>query len=98
MYNFELTIGKDVFIYIPIHIYIYKLTPPDQLDGTRSIFQWSLTGLNLEFSFFKTSCHTKVEKLSLPNYLPIAEGRIVGFIPFSRLSVPCEMQTASSRI
>ena len=36
---------------------------------------------NKEFSFSKTSYHTKAKELSLPNYLPIAEGggRIVGF-------------------
>ena len=32
---------------------------------TRSICKWSLTGLNLEFSFFLTSCHTKVLVLVL---------------------------------
>ena len=49
---------------------------------TRSIFKRSLTGLNLEFSFSQTSCLTKAEEISLPYYLPIAEGRIIGFIPF----------------
>ena len=39
---------------------------------TRSIFKWSLTGLDSEFSFFKTSCLTKAEEPSLPYYLPIA--------------------------
>ena len=31
-------------------------------------------------------------------YLPIAGGRIIGFIPFPRVLVLCEMQSASSRI
>ena len=62
---------------------------------TRSIFKRSL---NPEFSFSKTSCLTKAEELSLPYYLPTAGGRIIGFIPFPRVLVPCEMQSVSSRI
>ena len=64
---------------------------------TRSIFKRSLTGLNSEFSFSLTSCLTKADP-SLPYYLPIAGGRIFGFIPFPRVLVLCEMQSVSSRI
>ena len=53
---------------------------------TRSNFKRSLTGF------------TKAEEPSLPYYLPIAGGRIFGFIPFPRVLVLCEMQTVSSRI
>ena len=49
---------------------------------TWSIFKRSLTGLNSEFSFSETSCLAKAEEISLPYYLPIAGGRIIGFIPF----------------
>ena len=63
-----------------------------------SIFKRSLTGLNLEFSFFLTSCLTKAEEPSLPYYLPIVGGRMIGVIPFPRVLVLCEMQLASSRI
>ena len=35
---------------------------------------------------------------NLKNYLPIAGGRIIGFIPFSRVLVLCEMKSVSSRI
>ena len=35
---------------------------------------------------------------SLPYYLPIAGGRIIGFIPFPRVLALCEMQTVWSRI
>ena len=38
------------------------------------------------------------EENSLSYYLPIAEGRIIGFIPFPRVLVLCEIQSASSRI
>ena len=65
---------------------------------TRSIFKQSLTGLNSEFSFSYTSCLTKAEELSLSYYLPIAGRRIIRFIPFPRVLVLCEMQSASSRI
>ena len=53
---------------------------------TMSIFKWSLTGLNSEFSISKTAFHIKVKDPSF-SYLPIAKGRIVGFIPFSRVLV-----------
>ena len=72
----------------------------------RSIFKRSLTGLNSEFSFSQTSCLTKAEEPSLSYYLPIAGGRIIGFIPFpiwycnqsKRWKVLCEMQFVSYRI
>ena len=41
---------------------------------TRSVFKRSLTGLNSEFSFSKTSCLTKPEEHSLSYYLPIGGG------------------------
>ena len=65
---------------------------------TRSIFKRSLTGLNSEFSFSYTSCLPKTEELSLSYYLPIAGGRIIGFIPFPRVLVLYEMQSVSSTI
>ena len=65
---------------------------------TRSIFKRSLTGLYSEFSFSKTSCPTKAEEPSLPYYLPIVGGRIIGFIPFPGVLVLCEMQSVSTRI
>ena len=47
---------------------------------------------------FQTSCLTKAEEPSLPYYLPIAGGRIIGFISFPRVLVLCKMQSVSSRI
>ena len=64
---------------------------------TRSIFKQSLTGLNSEFSFSLTCCLTKAEEPSLRYYLPIAGGRIIGFMPFLRVLVLCEMQSDSSK-
>ena len=58
---------------------------------TRSIFKQSLTGLNSEFSF------TKAEEPSLPYYLLIGGWRIIGFIPFARVLVLCEMLSVLSQ-
>ena len=82
-------------------IYYWSYLPnPSARAGydSRSIFKRSLTGLNSEFSFSKTSCLSKAEEPSLSYYLPIAGGRIIGFIPFPRVLVLCEMQSVSSRI
>ena len=54
--------------------------------------------MNLEFSFSETSCLTRAEDPSLSNYLLIAGGRIIGFIPFPRVLGLCEMQSVSFRI
>ena len=51
-----------------------------------------------KFSISYTTCLTKPEEPSLPYYLPIAGGRIIGFIPFPRVLVLCEIQSVSSRI
>ena len=61
---------------------------------TRSVFKQSLTGLNSEFFLLLD----KAEEPSLSYYWPIAGGRIIGFIPFPRVLVLCEMQSASSRV
>ena len=75
-------------------------TNPSTRTGydTRSIFKRSLTGLNSKFSFSKTSCLTKTEEHSLSYCLPITGGRIIGFIPFPRVLVLCEMQPFLYRI
>ena len=79
---------------------MYIFTNPSAQAGydTRSIFKQSLTGLNSEFSFSLTSCLTKAEEPSLSYYLPIAGGIIIGFIPFPRVLVLCEMLSVWSRI
>ena len=58
----------------------------------RSILKRSLTGLN------SPTLVASPEEPSLPYYFPIAEGRIIGFIPFPRVLVLCEVQSVSSRI
>ena len=55
----------------------YLPTTPLGQDMTQGQFlKRGLTGFNSEFSFFKTSCLSKAEELSLPYYLPITGGRI----------------------
>ena len=54
--------------------------------------------MNSEFSFSGTSCLSKAEESSLSYYLPIAGGRIIGFIPFPMVLALCEMQSVSSKI
>ena len=65
---------------------------------TRLIFHRNLTGFISEFSFSQTSCLTKAEEPNLPYYLPIAGGIIIGFIPFPKVLVLCEMQLVSAKI
>ena len=79
---------------------IIIFTNPSARKGydTRSFFKRSLTGLNSVFSFSYTSCLTIAEEPSVPYYFPVAGGRIIGFIPFPRVLVLCEMQPVSSRI
>ena len=88
------------FIYTDTYIWLSVFTNVSSWTGCdpRSIFKQSLIGMNSEFSFSSTSCYTKVKEPSQPYYLPIAGGRIVGFIPFRRVLVLCEMQSVSFRI
>ena len=74
-----------------IHIY-------QPLLSLKVNFKRSLTGLNSEFPFSKTSCLTKAKEPSMPDYLPKAEGRTTGFIHLPRVLVVWEMQSVSSRI
>ena len=74
---------------IKLHLMVLFTNPSARAGyDTRSIFKRSLTGLNSEFSFSKTSCLTKVEEPSPSYYLPIAGGRIRGFILFPRVFAP----------
>ena len=64
--------------------------------NTRSIFKWSLTGLNSVFLLLDWSPNQGWRTQSY--YLFIAGGRIIGFIPFPRVLMLREVQSASSRI
>ena len=75
------------------YIHIYQPLRSGRIWHKVNFFKRSFTGLNSEFSFSYTSCLTKAEEPSLPYYLPIAGGRQIGFIPFTRVLVLCEMQS-----
>ena len=45
-----------------------------------------------------TACHTKFKDPNLPNNLPVAGKRIVGYILFLEVLTMCKIQTASFRI
>ena len=61
---------------------------------------WHKVNFYAEFNRFEFRVFLllEAEEPSLPYYLPIAGGRIIGFIPFPRILVLCEMQSVSSRI
>ena len=54
----------DEAVWISLSANTYGFTNPTTRPGcdTKSIFKWSLTGLDSEFSFSNTSCLTKAEK------------------------------------
>ena len=91
--------GPEYFTKGSAQVFIIFTNPSARAGyDTRSVFKRSLTGLNSEFSFSQTSCLTKAEEPCLPYYLPIAGGRIIGFIPFPSVLVLCETQSVRSRI
>ena len=77
------------------HLIIFYPTPPFGQDMTQGqFFKRSFTGLKFRvFPSPRTNCLTQAEEPSQPYYLPIAGGRIIGFIPFPRVLVLCKMQS-----
>ena len=75
----------------------YLPTPPLGQDMTQGQFLNGVWQIWIQ-SFHSPSCLTKAEDHSLSYYLTIAGGSIIGFIPFPRVLVLCEMQSVSSRI
>ena len=71
----------------------YKYLP---LCASKMRHKWRLTSENSKFSW--TGCYTKTKEFILPNYLPIAERRIIKFISFLSVLTRCKMKAASSRI
>ena len=90
-------VPNQIHRYFPV---LYIFTNPSTQAGCdkRSTFKRSVTSLNWEFSFSSTDCQNKAKESSLSYNLPIAGGRMIGFIPFPRVIVLCEKQSASSRI
>ena len=79
--------------------YTYLPTPPLGQKMTRLIF---LTGYNRfwiqSFPSHRIVASSRLKNLVTPTILPIAGGRIIGFIPFQGVLVQCEMQSVLSRI
>ena len=103
MFFSALSEARFLFSYVGFRLeqlVMYIRSKPSVWVGcnAKSIFQQNLTRLNWEFSFSQTYWHTKVKEPSLLYYLPIAEGRIFGFMPFLRILMVYEMQLASSMI
>ena len=69
------------------------MTQGQFLSGVKQILIQSFPSPRLA-----ASPRLKAEEPTLPYYLPIAGGRIIGFIPFPRVLVLCEMQSVLSRI
>ena len=78
--------------------FLYVFTNPCAQAGydTRPIFKQSLLGWNSEFFFSLTGWLTKAKKTQsvlLFTYNWVGGGRIIGFIPFPRVLILCEMQS-----
>ena len=82
-----------------------KLSAKHIYQPLRSGRIWHKVNFKAEFNRFDFRVFLLLDWLpsqgwrtSLPYYLPIAGGRIIGFIPFPRVLVLCEMQSVSFRI
>ena len=100
IYSYIFVYCENIYIYI--YIYIYQPFHTSRM-WHKVNFSSNFTGLKIENSWFEFIVllfldYTMVKKLSLPYYLLIVGGRIVGCIPFLSLIVLCEMQMAKSRI
>ena len=73
------------------------------MDGSSlilsSLLYPSVTGTDFggDSCAIEWSCHTKVYEPSAAHYLPIAEEKIIGFIPFPRVLAQRQIKTALSR-
>ena len=76
------TFPKDLALLKPHHqIVQFHIQDTRRFGGSVEMQSVYSTGLNSEFSFSQTSCHTKVKKRHLPESLPVT-GENIGFIPF----------------
>ena len=90
-------------IYIYIYIYIYINSSAQAGCDTRSLFKRSVTECNFLSGVFRVHLlldwlPNKGWRISLSYYLPIVRRGIIGFIPFLRVLVRYEMQSASSKV
>ena len=93
--SFEYRIYIYIYIYmcVSVCVCVCVFTNPFTRAGCdrRSIFNRSLTDLNLEFSFHLTCCYTEIKELNLLHNLPIAGWRIVGCISFPWILALCKI-------
>ena len=77
----------------------YLPTPPLGQDMTQGQFLSGVSQVSIQsFPSPRLVASPRLKILVCPTILPIAGGRIIGFIPFQRVLVLCEMQSVSSRI
>ena len=77
----------------------YLPTPPLGQDMTQGQFLSGVWQVWIQsFPSPRLVASPRLKNLVCPTTLPIAGGRIIGFIPFPRVLVLCEMQLAWSRI
>ena len=88
---------NDIFIFNNKHVCIYQPLCMGKM-WHKVNFKQILTRLKLNFFFSLIGCLIKAKEPSLSYYLPFAGGRIIRFIPFSRVLVVCEMPSALYRI
>ena len=108
----SLSLSLSLYIYIYIYIYYpsgtaasflslscypYLPTSPLGQDMTHGQFLSEQVWIQ-SFPSPRLVASPRLKKPVCPTILPIAGGRIIGFIPFPRVLVLCEMQSVSSRI
>ena len=81
------------------HVWYYLPTPPLGQDMTQGQFLSGVLQVWIQsFPSPRQVASPRLKNLVCPNIFPIAGGRIIGFIPFPRVFVLCEMPSISSRI
>ena len=84
-------VWKLIQSYLPI--------PPLRKDMAQGQFLSGIKQLSIQsFPSPRLFASPRLKNLVCPTSLPIAGGRIIGFIPFPSVLVLCEMQSVSSRI
>ena len=89
-----LIINEYIYIYIYIYMYVCAfIYQPDARAGcdAMNILKRSSIGLNSEFYFSYTGCHTIVKEPSLTYNLSRTRKRIIECIPFSGVITLREM-------
>ena len=83
--------GLHILSELLLKITMYVFIQPVNMSRMQHkvILKCSLTGFEIRVLFLGWLPYTKVKEPSLLDYLPIAGGKIIGFIPFLRSLVLC---------